>query len=299
MLVIYSINLYYIHMKEYLSHLSAAIMWDIPFIEVVLGFKIEEIDSVEITVSKPNARFRSDEKKFHSCGLALPARAVTTLNGIPIASPELLFLELASKLCIHRLILLGLQLCSHPVSLPSKAITTKQKLIKFLEKTSGHQGHHKALRAVKYVQNGSASIMESLSYMMLTLPHALGGYGINGAVFNHEIKLINEAQAYLRKTRCFADLYYMQAKLAVEYDSFTHHSSPSEQGKDMIRAAILERQGVEVMHFSTIQLYDKNACKNFAYNLAARLGKRINIRTNRFHEMHALMRELLPKEIGF
>lgn len=144
--------------------------------------------------------------------------------------------------------------------------------------------------------NGSASVMESLAYMILTLPHALGGYGLNGAIFNYGIKLNQEARARLGQSRCFTDMYYKQAKLAVEYESFAYHNSPLEQGKDLVRSAVLERQGIDVMHFSTIQLYDCEACKDFAYNLAARLGKRIHIRTKRFDEMHVLMRELLPKE---
>ena len=45
---------------------------------------------------------------------------------------------------------------------------------------------------------------------------------------------------------------------------------------------------------STIQLYNKDACRDFAYNLAARLGKRISIRTEKFDKMHTVLRDLLP-----
>jgi len=282
-----------IYMKEYLSHISAAQEWNIPYIEYVLGFKAKETDPTHFTVSLANERLRAQGKRVHSCELDLPAGAVIIRNDRAVASPELVFLELACELSIHRLILLGLQLCSHPVGELLKAITTKKKLIKFLARTKGHRGHRKALRAVKYVENGSASIMESIAYMILTLPHALGGYGLNGAVFNHEIKLKGEARARLGQGRCFVDLYYKQAKLAVEYDSFTYHNSPSEQGKDMMRSVILERQRINTLHLSTIQLYNNEACRDFAYYLAARLGKRMNIRAKRFSEMHVHMRELL------
>ena len=281
-------------MREYLSHLSAAKIWDIPSIESVLGNKFIEADMTHITVFNNNTRFRNVGKKIHSCELVLPAGAVTSRNCGFVASPELLFLELASEISIHRLILLGLQLCSYQPGLPNDAITNKQKLKAFLEKTIGHRGQRKAIRAMKYIENGSASIMESLAYMILTLPHALGGYGLNGAVFNHEIRLNSEARVSLGQKRCFTDLYYKKAKLAVEYESFAYHNSPKKQGEDLMRSAILERQGIKVMHMSTIQLYDSNACRVFAYNLAARLGKRMSIRTKRFDEMHAIMRELLP-----
>ncbi len=279
-----------------MSHFSAVKAWDIPFIDVVLGDEISGNIPDEMTVFDENKRFCINGKRVHSCKLSLPAGAVTVRNGITVSSPELLFLELANRLSIHRLILLGLQMCSHTQGKPSEALTTKQKLSAFLEQTGGHRGHRNAVRALKYVENGSASIMESVVYMILTLPNALGGYGLDGAVFNHEIKLTGEARKRLGQNRCFADLYYKKEKLAVEYESFAYHNSPSEQGRDIMRADALERQGITVMHLCTMQIYEKNACRNFAFNLAARLNKRIQIRTDKFEEMHASLRALLPKQ---
>ncbi len=280
-------------MKEYLSHFSAAILWDIPYISNIIGFKTIDTNPVNITVSKHDERFRKNGKFVHSCELALPAGAITIRDGKSVASPELLFLELASKLSIHRLILLGLELCAHPPGEPSKSITTEQKLNKFLTKTRGHYGHHNAVRAVKYVKNGSASIMESLAYMILTLPHVLGGYGLSGAVFNYELLLKSKDGCYAQN-RFYMDLFYKEEKLAVEYESFAYHNNPTEQSRDMLRSARLEGQGIVVMRLSTIQLYSKDACGEFARTLAARLGKRIRIRTKKFAEMHNSLRTLLP-----
>ena len=78
----------------------------------------------------------------------------------------------------------------------------------------------------------------------------------------------------------------------------SHSPGNPEQGRDLKRAAVLERQGIDIMHLSTIQLYDTEACRDFAHNLAYRLGKRIHIRTKKFDEMHALLRTLLPKEVS-
>ncbi|MFA5527882.1 MAG: hypothetical protein WC996_04640, partial [Peptostreptococcales bacterium] len=270
-------------MKKYLSHISAAADWNIPYIENVHDSVVDRTSKLDFTVSQQSARYTRKGKTIHLCELKLPTGAIVLRNGRKVASPELVFLQLARELDIHRLILLGLQLCSHPPGIPSKAITTKLKLKIFLEKTQGHYGHRKALRALKYIENGSASIMESIAYMILTLPNALGGYGLSGVVFNHEIKFKDKADKSMGQKRCFADLYYKSARVAVEYDSFTFHNSPLKQGKDAMRSAILERQAVEVMHMSTIQLYDKDACSDFAYNLASRLGKRIQIRTNKFN----------------
>jgi hypothetical protein len=281
-------------MMIYMSHLSAAKFWNVPYIEAVIGRKITDAEPVHITVSRNSARLSGSGKIVHSCELDLPSGAISNRPGFAVASPEFIFLQLASELNIHRLILLGLQLCSHPQGQPHMALTTKQKIKAFLSRTSGHRGQRKAMRAIKYVENGSASVMESLAYMILALPHALGGYGLEGAVFNYEVRLGSDVRKRLGVNRFFADLYYKQAKLAIEYDSFTHHSSPTEQGRDAIRSEILKRQGIEVMHLSTIQLYDADACRDFAHNAARYIGKRIEIRTEKFDEMHSALRELLP-----
>ena len=130
--------------------------------------------------------------------LPLPTGAVVSRNGKSVASPELLFLELANELSIHRLILLGLQLCSYPVGSPSKAITTKQNLVKFLE-NFWTQRTPKSDAGCKYIENGSASIMESLAFMILTLPSNLGGYGLNGAAFGYKFRLSDEENAAFAK----------------------------------------------------------------------------------------------------
>lgn len=279
-------------MNTYISHASAAFLWNIPYIEAVLGCKSKT--TVDITISQPNALWATKNRKIHLCQTALPAGAVVSKNGELVSSPELIFLQLACQLSPHQLMLLGLQLCSHPPGNPSAALTTKKRLRNFLTKTSGHHGHKKACQVIRYLENGSASIMESMVYLILTLPNAFGGYGLSGADFNYEITLKERAGQQIGQKRCFADLYYKSAKLAVEYDSFAFHSTPAQQGKDGLRSTLLERQGIEVMRLTTLQLYDKAASMDFALNLASRLGKRIQIRAKRFDWMHGLLRTLLP-----
>ncbi|MDR1605203.1 MAG: hypothetical protein LBS10_10545 [Gracilibacteraceae bacterium] len=113
----------------------------------------------------------------------------------------------------------------------------------------------KAVRAAKYVENGSRSIMESLLYMVLALPKSLGGYGLSGVEFNHEVVAKDRAKTLpeqarasdlwlLPENRFFIDLYY-------------------------------RREDV------------------FAKNLAACLGRRIQIRSAEFAQQQGRLRELL------
>jgi hypothetical protein len=282
-------------MKYYISHYTAARRWNIPHIEHVIPMWIQNIECIHISYYRRNDRYYPNGCKVYASKGHLPSGAIVKESGEKVASPELVFLQLASKLDIHRLILLGLQLCSHPPGKPCSAITTKQKLKLFIRKTQGCRGGQKALRALKYIENGSASIMESIAYMILALPIALGGYGLKGITLNYEVRLGDDGVNRLGQNRCFIDLYFKSEKIGVEYESYAFHGSPYEHGRSMIRATVLERQGISVMPFSTIQLYDKEACRDFAFNLASYLGKRIQIRTKKFNQMHDYIRALLPR----
>ncbi|MDR1797275.1 MAG: hypothetical protein LBR44_07555 [Clostridiales Family XIII bacterium] len=284
-------------MKTYISHRSAAEYHQIPALDVVLpgaGAAARGAAAVDITYPERNRRFQAEGVRNHASGYPLPRGATIPGKHWDVASPELVFLQMATALDLQRLILLGLQLCSNPPGKAGEALSSKQRICAFLEKTPGYYGIRKAARAASFIENGSASVMESIAYMMLTLPHTLGGYGLGGATFNHEIALDRQASRRLGQNRCFVDLFFTRARLAVEYQSFAHHATAAEQGRDMVRAGILERMGIQVAPFSTIQLYDEAGCRDFAFNLARRLGRRIQIRTPRFETMHAALRSLLP-----
>lgn len=283
-------------MKEFLSYLSAAEYWGIPQLDDLLGKEYKDRNSNvhDVTVTTSGSRRRNRKCVSHSCEIFLPRDAVIKCGNDAVASPALLFLELASELDMHRLILLGLQMCSHPPGGRAKTITSKHELEIFIKKTAGHRGHRKAECALKYIEDGSASIMESLAFMMLTLPNYYGGYGLRGAILNHEIFLEEKGRRQLKQKRCFVDMFYKKAKIAVEYDSFTYHKQPSEQSKDMIRSTFLERQGIKVIRLGTTQFYNKETFEMFACNLASRLGKQIRIRTKNFQTENRNLRKLLP-----
>lgn len=285
-------------MKQFLSHCSAAVHYRIPNFDDIINAetldKYKNNELIDITVTNPKRRYYKKNHKTHLCSLNLPQGAtIRLLSGTFIASPELVFLQLATNLSIQKLIYLGLQMCSHSVKKQEEAITTKEKLSRFISKMNGHRGYKKAMYAMKYIENGSSSKMESIVFMILTLPNSLGGYGLKGAQLNYEIKLKNKGIKELGQKKCYIDLYYDSANLAVEYDSFENHSTATQQGKDLRRETILEHQGLSIIRCSTIQIYNRTACESFVKNVAKRLGKRIQIRTTKFNPSHNEIRALL------
>lgn len=284
---------------QYTSHYSAARLWDIPFLDLALGSygaKRSLSNAVDITLTNSNERYQRKKHIVHYCLLDLPPSARVHKDGALVSSPPLVFLELAPHLDLQQVILLGLLLVAHQTGKPSTAITTKQRIESLVNALPTHKGYYKAKQALKYIENGASSLMEAIAFMLLTLPYSLGGYGLAGAVLNHEVALSKPSQERLNQRRCFIDLYYPEFKLAVEYDSFAHHNTPAQQAKDMLRASALERQGISTMRFSTMQLYKRSAFEEFANNLATRLNRRIRIRNKKFEAAHKALRALLPQQ---
>ncbi len=209
--------------------------------------------------------------------------------------PELAYLQLASTLEIPKLILLGILLCSKPNTKDQKPVTTKQRLLHRIHSASGLKGKSKALRALQYVEDSCRSPLEALLFMLLSLPHALGGYGLSGFIFDYEIVLNGENAKVLGKRSVFADLYHEETRLILEYDSKEFHSDPKSLAYDAKRSTALIRQKYDVFSIRTEQLYDEGKFLIVVKNISSKLGKRIRIRCKSFTRQHALLRSLLPR----
>jgi very-short-patch-repair endonuclease len=285
--------------ESYISHESAALTWDIPFLHVVLGYPSAELLKESLLKKEQRSYCSQGERtKFvldetHYRVLPLPAGAVVRHGGETVASPELVFLDLARQLGFHQTVLLGMQLCASD-SNGSKPLTTAAKLQDVLKGCPGHHGIKAAARAMRYVADNSWSVMESLLYMLLTLPHNYGGYGLKGAALNKEIRL-KEKGAAQKANRFFADLYWEKAKFVVEYDSAEYHNNVNSWMKDARRITTLERSGYKTLSFNTAQLYHDDACTEMAEVIATYLGRRIQIRTPCYPEGKARLRGLLPR----
>lgn len=292
------------NIKEYVSHFSAARLWNVPYLDMFLDAEhnnsCQNCRVSDSTVTAPELRYQKKNRIVHMRRTPLPRGAVVKRGDDLVSSPELMFLDLAKELSLQKLILLGLQLCSHSPNIPTKAITTKRKIKEFLKKASGFEGHVKAERAIAYIKNGSNSIMESLVFMMLTLPYRFGGFGLSGADLNHEITLDSAAQRQLGQKRCYVDIFYPEANIAVEYDSSEYHDNPGKTksntyDEDMLRSNTIKSQGIDVLHLTKLQLYREKTCEQFVQNLASRLGKRIRKNGHKdFDSAHQSLRLLLP-----
>lgn len=263
--------LYTDYMKEYLCGKAALKYWKIPdIIGNIEPNDAEFSDEYVVFTQKKIYRFEGDRR--HTCGF-LQAEKYTK-DGV--CAMPLVFLQVASAYTIYQLIYLGLQVCSGYQGKPPR--WTVNEIKECVESLKGHKGWRKAMRALKYITEGSRSPQESYLYMRLRLPFSLGGCGFKGLVFNHKIFMKKEGRYY------YADLYLTRHRLIIEYDSYKHHNNKHSFIQDKSRDAVLTSLGYTVIHVVHEQLRNLEQFKILAGNIAKVMKKRIRMRARKFFE---------------
>ena len=236
---------------------------------------------------------------------------VDTNDGYVVSSPEFCFLQLASLLPLTRIIQLGYELCgkySIPIRRDSnmlkkgyydrEPLTSVKALQAFLERMSGAKGHQMALRALRYILDGSASPMETKLAMLLTLPYKMGGYSLNSPELNYRIVPTKAARQSGSKSYYCCDLFWPDYNLAAEYDSDFYHDNSKSITKDAKKRNVLSVMRINVITVTREQVYDRGDLENVAKALARHLGKRLlHFRNPGFAAAHRdLHKLLLPRK---
>ena len=268
------------YIQKYLCGKRALDYWKVPHVRGNLELE-ETVFPLEYVIFTSKPLYRPQRALLRTC--RIPGAEKYTQQGV--CTLPLVFLQVANDYSIHELIYLGLQICSYRENQPP--LCTVKELRQCAEKLHGHRGRRKALRAIRYLDEGSRSPMESILYMMLRLPNALGGCGFTEIKLNHKIQLKKSRHIY------YADLYVPSCKLDIEYDSQTYHNKPEAFSKDAIRSAHLEAEGYQVISVRPEQLVDLKHFETLARNLSRRIGKQIRIRARKFIESFTALRDLL------
>jgi len=227
-------------------------------------------------------------------------------NRFMVSSPEFCFLQLASHLTLIELIVLGYELCgvySLPVpgdkKVPEKGfydrkeLTSTNRLQAFLDSVPGAKGHKKAGRALRYLQDGSASPMETKLAMLMALPFKLGGYGFKMPEMNRRIDLTRSDRKYFKKSYYVCDLFWPDEQVAVEYDSDQFHTGSERIADDSNKRNALALAGIQVVSVTRLQLYSVIELESAARALAKHMGRRLFSKKSDFAAAHRELRKQL------
>ena len=188
-------------------------------------------------------------------------------DGISVISPELLFVEMASRLGLIELLLLGYELAGSyeldPGSidgfLKAVPLLSHRALDKVMRGLKGYNGLRRARAAARYVLEHSASPMETLVALTLSLPRRLGGLGVPKPSLNHRIEIMPGSCPGYDKSAIVFDLFWESCALGLEYDSDAHHASIAKLHSDSKRRNAARSLGFDVLSMTSVE-YANDAC---------------------------------------
>jgi len=261
---------------------------------------------VHVLIGNPDCRRTSKILKQHVFSGETPVGCFINVgDGLMISSPEFCFLQLSDQLVLPELIELGYEFCgsySMPLaddpSVPERGfynrppLTSVAKLEVFLRSMPGTRGHQKAIRALRYLLDGSASPMETKLAMLLTLPKMLGGYGFSLPVLNKRVDLSKAEKAKFGREFYVCDMLWPDKNIAVEYDSDQQHTGSNRIASDSKRRNALASLGIRVVSVTKLQLYNSVELRRAAKTIARHMNKRLSL-GNGFPAAHRELRKEL------
>ncbi len=283
---------------------------------------------LDLLVNDTSQRCHPDGRVVHYWkGGFLPGSMCKVSDGVLVASPEMLYVQLAQSLSIQAVIACATVLCSSyfPVCKSARCekldavlsgsastaslkgderrgfyrrlpLTSKARLYDFLSALKNHNGVAKARRALRWASEGAASAREAELAIRLFSARCYGGDGLPAAMLNLPVYLDDAAKMMSGKLYCIADFVWPEKRLILEYDSNQHHSDKSAMQKDSRRRNALLHMGFDVMSYTNDIFTDQQARTAAVKQLESRLYPygRKNARTfeGAAEELYRAAREL-------
>ena len=269
---------------------------------------------LDIMVGSLSARRPSKVVRPRVCSKPLPNGSfVDAGGGLYVSSPEFFFFQMALEYPLAKLIELGLELCGS-YSMPSidfadkgqgdseqalynlPRLTSKKRLKAFAARMKEWPGHRLASKALQYITNDSASPMETILVILLTLPYRNGGYGLPMPELNGRIVPEKKAKRFLGRSFYRGDLLWRKAGVVAEYNSDLEHTGPERIAMDAIRRSDLDLCGISEVTVTKSQIKNEELFENVAKQLAAKIGKELRYKDPEFSKArNELRRDLLRK----
>lgn len=279
-------------MNDCLTKFSALNVWPFKLAKQYYAEAIADADCKQRLVFDLKDRKPIEGIKPSICSTKLPSNSVVVHNGFRVATPSLIFLQLAQSFDIIETILLGDLLCAKQNGPYSRQTVSKSELYSYALEAEGIPGRKRALRALQYIKDDACSVMEVFVDLFLGLPSSLGGIGLKGGIFNHEVVLDKENAKAIGQDRCYIDYCFPLEKIAYEYQGAVHNTSVDQ---DSNRMTALSCMNYRVITISKSQLYNREKLQQLIKYVTKTHNFRIRQR-NKSHESHfERIHALLPR----
>ena len=222
--------------------------------------------------------------KFHLQKAKLPPHALCPLHGgIHVVSPEVCLVQMCATRPFIEALQIGMEFCGtyalRPYSIEDDGrrdytLVNAEKFKRHVNSWKGLHGLVQARKVATFLQNGAASPMETVLYLLLCLPQMYGGYNLPRPELNADVPLTPAGQEVMRQENVRPDLLWRDAHIAVEYDG-EYHNDPIQARRDELRRSLLESMGYTVFVFKKQHVYNPIVFNSMVEALAKRLRKRI------------------------
>ncbi len=230
-------------------------------------------------------------------------------KGLNVSSPELCYVQMARQLSLVELISLGYELCgTYRIENDREdkrgfkddvALTSVAKLIAYCDSASGLKGKNRARQALRYVAEGSASPMETILTILLTLPYRFGGYGFSMPCLNYPIYLSQKDRKVVQNPNYYCDLYWPKKKIDIEYDSDSYHAAAEKLTKDADRRTDLSSMGITVITVTRAQVTNILKLRRLAKLLGKVMKKELKNKSPDFAARQVMLHGELFSKVGF
>jgi len=172
-------------------------------------------------------------------------------------------------------------------------LTNKTKLKAFVARMGGWQGHKQAIKALRYIAEDSASPMETILFILLTLPYRYGGYGLPTPELNGRIYPGKGVKRFSGRSFYRGDLLWRKAGVVAEYNSDLEHTGPERIARDAIRQSDLNLCGIYEIPVTKEQIKNEELLDKVARQIAARIGRQLRYKEPGFTEARKELRNVL------
>lgn len=217
-------------------------------------------------------------------------------------SPELAFVQEAARssdrIC---LMLLGWELCGtycteltgREAAYDLPPLTSTRRIREFAQRNAGLRGSKKALAALRFVADGSASPRETMLALALGLPLKDGGHALGMPAMNHQVKATDRAHIISGRSSFRCDLCWPDALLDVEYQSREVHANEGSRIDDSRRANALASMGWTVVAITNDELDSVSTLAEIAKTLRKHLHLRYRPSFDDHYARHLHLRRAL------
>ncbi|MGN0286487.1 MAG: hypothetical protein ACI4B6_02325, partial [Atopobiaceae bacterium] len=229
--------------------------------------------------------------KVHRLRANLPSRSFVRGRGnVRVASPELVFLQMAASYSLVELLKLGMELCgTYALSaansdgfVPRRRICSVGRIKRFLSWCERNPGIKKARVAANMLMDGSNSPLESKVMLGLTMPPRYGGLGIRKPVLNQMRKTTWLQAETIGEHEYFYDARWsgtlpsgQRYSIDCEVDSNAHFNDPSKARSDVERKDNIQFMQTTHISITSEELYDAEKFARKGLMIAKHIGQRV------------------------